>query len=148
MQIIRLLFTAMLYLSFNHVALAMTSPGDAIASANARSARAEQRLSSCGQQFRGAAAIRCVASAVNAYARSIGSCNHIASVAPEAAPAVADAARGISGASAKASAASVLRRTRSVLRNLAAQSKGEARAVYNRINRAFQRAVDVINRRA
>jgi hypothetical protein len=118
---------------------------EATVSAELRSARAEAKFASCGRQFRGQEAVNCVSTAVGAFAADVGSCGYIAAVAPRAGPTVAAAANEIRGAKTKQAAISVLNRVRSVLGGLAAQSSGEARSVYSRINRAFQTAISVIN---
>lgn len=117
---------------------------DAELSAELRSARAEAKFRDCAR-FGGGQAVTCVANAVSTFAVDLGSCGYIAAVAPQAAPAVTEAAKQISGATTKQAALSVLNRVRSVLGGLAAQSSGEARSVYSRINRAFNTAISVIN---
>jgi hypothetical protein len=108
------------------------------------SARAEAKFKSCGR-LSGPQAVSCVATAVSSFAADVSSCSYIGPVAPQAGPVVLSAANDISGARTKQAAASVLNRVRSVLSTLAAQSSGEARSVYSRINRAFQTAIGVIN---
>jgi hypothetical protein len=117
---------------------------EAEVSAEFRSARAEAKFKAC-TRFGGGQAVTCVADAVSTFAVDLGSCGYISAAAPQAAPAVAEAAKQISGATTKQAALSVLNRVRSVLGALAAQSSGEARSVYSRINRAFSTAISVIN---
>jgi len=118
--------------------------GAAIKSANQRSTRAEAKLIACGQ-FRERQAINCVATAVRSFAADTGGCSFIAAAAPQATPTVAAAAKELGSTTTKEAAISVLNRARSVLRSLAAQSSGEARRVYSRINRTFDTAISVIN---
>lgn len=123
---------------------AKSAEGAAIKSANMRSGRAEGRISSCGSQSGEQQIVACIGSAMRAFAADVRSCRDIAAVAPQAAPAVTAAANEFAGATTKQAALSVLNRAQSVLRGLAAQSSGEARSVYNRINQAFQTAVGVL----
>lgn len=118
---------------------------EAILSASQKSARAESMIASCGRQFRGQQVVNCVSTAVVSFAADVGSCGYIGGVAPRAAPALASVANQISAATTKHAAISVLNRVRSVLNGLAAQSSGEARSVYTRINRALDAAISVIN---
>jgi hypothetical protein len=119
---------------------------EATVSAELRSARAEVKFRSCGR-LSGQQAVDCVAAALVSFSADVGSCGDIPRVAPQAAPIIATAANEVSGATTKQTAVSVLNRVRSVLSGLAAQSSGEARDVYSRINRAFQTAISVINSR-
>lgn len=123
----------------------VAAEGEAIKSANLRSARAEAKLANCSRQFRDQQVINCVSSAVRTFATDVSSCGYIAAVAPAAAPTVVAAANEFGSTTTKQAAISVLNRASSVLRGLAAQSSGEARSVYSRIDRAFQTAISVIN---
>lgn len=143
----RTMLIGLLVGAFVHVSgslQALAAPGDAISSATQRSLRAERSYRSCSA-LSGDAILRCVATATSRYAGSLSSCSYIAGVAPQAAPTAREAAQSIANVKTKQAALSVLNQTSSVLRALAAQSSGETRAVYGRINRAFQTAISVIN---
>jgi len=142
------LAVAVIGFAFVDVGAALSAPGDAIASANQRSLRAEGSFRRCGRQAQGQAVIACMTSALSDYAASVNSCSHIRQAAPQAPPTVSAAAQRFSAAGSKAAAASVLNRTSAILRGLAAQSGGEAKQVYNRLDRAFQTALAVINSRS
>jgi hypothetical protein len=127
---------------------AKAAAGDAIKSANFRSGRAEAKFAGCGRQTAGSAVITCMAAAVNTYAADVGSCGFIKVTAPRASGVIYTAAAGMRNATTKEAAVSVLNKATSVLRNLEAESGGETRAVYSRINRALETAIGVINARA
>jgi hypothetical protein len=134
------------------VALVLVLAGPANAALEAtvdtelHSARAEVKFRSC-RRLSGQQTVSCVAAAAVSFSFDVAGCGSIIRVAPQAAQVITTAANELSGATTKQAAVSVLNRVRSVLSGLAAQSSGEARNIYSRINRAFETAISVINSR-
>lgn len=112
------------------------------AGAEARGAdSAIRRINACNSQFEGKALRNCVAGAFDTFSGALATSRSVSSASSVA----QTTASGLRAADSRPAAVSVLRRAQSVINGLAAQSSGTTRENYNLVNRAFSRAIEVIN---
>ena len=100
-----------------------------------------RRINACNDQFADKGLRACVAGAFDQFAGALTSSNSVSSASPVA----RSTAAGLRGAASRAAAVSVLQRAQSMISNLASGSSGNARENYHIVNRAFSRALAVIN---
>ncbi len=106
---------------------------------------AEKGIKDCGDEFAGQTANlnRCISDQLERLSSAMRPSN-VNALAPRAIPTVNSAASKLRRQKSKAGALAVLNQARRILRGLTAKSSGEAREVYDRLQRVFTVAITVV----
>ena len=107
---------------------------------------AERGINDCGDKFAGQSANlnRCISDELQKMTSTIRGRSDVNSLAPQAIPTVNSSASKLRRQKSKRGALAVLNQARRILRDLTAKSSGEARQVYDRLQRVFTVAITVV----